>query len=105
MFHAPRLYQIVQFEHITYITVRGLQARVLREEWEKREQLEKLQEEQQKLLEMEKMKRLEFERMQQENERQLQGMSSKVCTACVDVYFSAFVFRFLRFYFIFFFCY
>lgn len=65
---------------MTCITVRGLQARVLREEWEKREQLEKLQEEQQKLLEMEKMKRLEFERMQQENERQLQGINSKVCT-------------------------
>lgn len=53
--------------------VRSLQARVLREEWEKREQLERLQQEQQELLEMEKMKRLEFERMQQENERQLQG--------------------------------
>lgn len=78
-----RLYQIIQFKHMTCITVRGLQARVLREEWEKREQLEKLQEEQQKLLEMEKMKRLEFERMQQENERQLQGINSKVCTRLI----------------------
>lgn len=56
------------------ITVRNLQARVLREEWEKREQLEKLQQEQQQLLEMEKTRRLEFEQMQQKNERQLQGM-------------------------------
>lgn len=55
-------------------TVRNLQARVLREEWERREQLEKLQQEQQDLLEMEKMKRLEFERKQQENEHQLRGI-------------------------------
>lgn len=54
-------------------TVRNLQARVLREEWEKREQLEKLQQEQQELLEMEQMRRLEFEQMQQKNEQQLQG--------------------------------
>lgn len=61
-----------------YITVRNLQARVLREEWEKREQLEKLQQEQQELLEMEKMKRLEFERMQQKNEQQLHGIRSRI---------------------------
>ena len=53
--------------------MRGLQARVLREEWERREELERLQKEQQDLLESEKLKRLEFERKQQENERQLQG--------------------------------
>lgn len=57
-------------------TVRNLQARVLREEWERREQLEKLQQEQQDLLEMEKMKRLEFERKQQENEHQLRGIEN-----------------------------
>lgn len=61
-----------------YVAVRSLQARVLREEWEKREQLERLQQEQQELLEMEKNKRLEFERMQQKNERQLQGTDFKI---------------------------
>lgn len=64
-------------KYALYVAVRSLQARVLREEWEKREQLERLQQEQQELLEMEKMKRLEFERMQQENERQLQGIFFK----------------------------
>lgn len=64
-------------KYALFIAVRSLQARVLREEWEKREQLERLQQEQQELLEMEKMKRLEFERMQQENERQLQGIFFK----------------------------
>ncbi|CAB0034102.1 unnamed protein product [Trichogramma brassicae] len=58
--------------------VRGLQARVLNEEWEKREQLERLQQEQLKLLEMEKMKRIEFETKQQENERQLKGICLRV---------------------------
>ena len=52
--------------------VRSLQARVLCEEWEKREQLERLQQEQQELLESEKLKRLEFEQKQRENEQQLQ---------------------------------
>lgn len=50
-----------------------MQARVLREEWERREQLERLQKEQQDLLESEKLKRLEFERKQHDNERQLEG--------------------------------
>lgn len=49
---------------------------MLREEWEKREQLERLQQEQQELLEMEKMKRMEFERMQKKNEQQLQGIKN-----------------------------
>ena len=65
------------------ISVRGLQARVLREEWERREQLERLQKEQQDLLESEKLKRLEFERKQQDNERQLQGilLFTKKCSS------------------------
>ena len=53
--------------------MRNLQARVLREEWEKREQMERLQLEQQELLELEKLKRMEFELKQENNERQLQG--------------------------------
>lgn len=53
--------------------MRGLQARVLREEWEKREQMERLQQEQEELLELEKLKRIEFELKQQNNERQLKG--------------------------------
>lgn len=46
---------------------------MLKEEWERREQLEKLQQEQQELLESERLKRLEFERKQQENEDKLRG--------------------------------
>jgi len=47
--------------------------RVLREEWEKREELERLQEEQRILLEQEREKRIEFERRQREKEAQLIG--------------------------------
>lgn len=47
--------------------------RVLREEWEKREELERLQEEQKLLLEQEREKRKEFEIKQREKENQLLG--------------------------------
>lgn len=47
--------------------------RVLREEWEKREELERLQEEQRLLLEQEREKRKEFEIKQREKEIQLLG--------------------------------
>lgn len=53
--------------------MRSLQSRVLREEWEKRAELEQLQKEQQELLELEKLKRMEFEMKQQDNEKQLEG--------------------------------
>jgi hypothetical protein len=49
------------------------QARVLREEWERREELEKQQEEQLQLLEQETEKRKAFERMQREREEELQS--------------------------------
>jgi len=48
-------------------------SRVLREEWEKREELERLQEEQRLLLEQEREKRKEFEIKQREKENQLLG--------------------------------
>lgn len=48
--------------------------RVLREEWEKREELERLQEEQRLLLEQEREKRKEFEIKQREKENQLIGI-------------------------------
>jgi len=47
--------------------------RVLREEWEKREELERLQEEHILLLEQEREKRKEFEIKQREKENQLLG--------------------------------
>lgn len=47
--------------------------RVLREEWEKREELERLQDEQKILLEQEREKRMEFEKKQREKEAQLLG--------------------------------
>ena len=47
--------------------------RVLREEMEHREKLERLQEEQKALLELEREKRMEFEKQQQEKETQLMG--------------------------------
>lgn len=53
---------------------RNLQARVLREEWERREELERLQEEQRKMLAEETKKRQEFERQQEEKDSQLRGM-------------------------------
>jgi hypothetical protein len=53
--------------------VRSLQARILNEEWEKREELEKLQEEQRRLLDLERNKTKTFQRRQTEMERQLEG--------------------------------
>lgn len=52
---------------------RNLQARVLREEWAKREELERLQLEQQQLLEEEQRKRRAFEILQKEQEKKLRG--------------------------------
>merc|ERR1711983_449241 len=51
--------------------VRQLQARVLEEEWGRREALEKLQEEQRMMLEEERRKREAFEQQQSEKESQL----------------------------------
>merc|ERR1712013_891109 len=51
--------------------VRTLRARMLTEEWEKREILEKLQEEQKEMLDMERSKREEFESVQEERERKV----------------------------------
>jgi len=45
----------------------------LREEWERREELEKQQVEQLQLLEQETEKRKAFEKMQQDREDELQG--------------------------------
>jgi hypothetical protein len=53
--------------------VRNLQARILNEEWEKREELEKLQDEQRKLLDMERHKSKTYLQKQHELERQLEG--------------------------------
>ena len=49
------------------------QARILNEEWARRETLERLQEEQKSMLEHERRKREEFERQQNEKEGQLRG--------------------------------
>lgn len=46
---------------------------MLREEWERREELELLQEEQRRVLEEETKKRQEFERQQEEKDAQLRG--------------------------------
>ncbi len=53
-----------------------IQARILNEEWARRETLERLQEEQKSLLEAERKKREEFERTQTDKERQLKGTST-----------------------------
>lgn len=47
--------------------------RVLAEEWERREELERLQEEQNKMLEEERLKRKQFEMLQAEKEAQFRG--------------------------------
>lgn len=46
---------------------------MLREEWERREELELLQEEQRRMLEEETKKRQAFEAEQEEKDRQLKG--------------------------------
>ena len=51
----------------------AFQARILNEEWARRETLERLQEEQKSMLEHERKKREEFERQQNEKETQLRG--------------------------------
>ena len=53
------------------------QARILNEEWARRETLERLQEEQKSMLEHERKKREEFERQQNEKETQLRGTRNK----------------------------
>lgn len=47
--------------------------RVLAEEWERREELERLQEEQNRMLEEERLKRKQFEILQAEKESQYKG--------------------------------
>lgn len=51
---------------------------MLREEWEKREELERLQEEHILLLEQEREKRKEFEIKQREKENQLLGKMYRI---------------------------
>merc|ERR1711953_1370163 len=58
--------------------VRQLQARVLEEEWGRRDQLEKLQEEQRMMLEEERRKREEFEKLQLQKETQLRDAQKLV---------------------------
>ena len=53
---------------------------MLREEWEKRDELERLQEEQRILLDQEREKRREFEEMQRGKETQLQGKKLALTT-------------------------
>ena len=55
------------------------QARILNEEWARRETLERLQEEQKSMLEHERKKREEFERQQNEKETQLRGRNIVLC--------------------------
>lgn len=52
--------------------------RVLAEEWERREELERLQEEQNRMLEEERLKRKQFEMLQAEKEAQFRGNFNKV---------------------------
>lgn len=66
-------------------------SRVLAEEWERREELERLQEEQNKMLEEERLKRKQFEMLQAEKEAQYRG---KLFFATVNnnIRFSYFIF-------------
>ena len=54
----------------------AFQARILNEEWARRETLERLQEEQKSMLDHERKKREEFERQQNEKETQLRGTTT-----------------------------
>merc|ERR1712107_333223 len=58
--------------------VRTLQARMLTEEWERREMLEKMQEEQKNMLNMERMKREEFEKVQEEREVKVREAEDRI---------------------------
>merc|ERR1711892_665464 len=58
--------------------VRTLQARMLTEEWEKRELLEKMQEEQKEMLDMERSKREESESIQIERETKVKDAEKKI---------------------------
>lgn len=49
------------------------------EEWEKRDELERLQQEQQLLLDEERIKRMEYEDKQRQKEEQLKCWLNKVC--------------------------
>lgn len=53
--------------------------RVLAEEWERREELERLQEEQNKMLQEERVKRQQFEQLQAAKEMEFRGMSKTQC--------------------------
>ena len=53
------------------------QARILNEEWARRETLEKLQEDQKKMLEEERKKREAFEKLQIEKEKELKGIDNR----------------------------
>ena len=56
------------------VHIKSFQARILNEEWARRETLERLQEEQKAMLESERKKREEFEREQNDKEKQLRGI-------------------------------
>ena len=58
--------------------VRTLQARMLTEEWERRELLEKMQEDQREELTMERSKREEFEKVQEERETKVRDAESRI---------------------------
>ncbi|KAI5697265.1 hypothetical protein M8J75_007670 [Diaphorina citri] len=64
---APTAIEYEEASAASYLVV----LTILREEWEKREELERLQSEQKALLEQERRKREEFERKQKEKEAQL----------------------------------
>ena len=61
------------FLNPVFVIFQSFLARVLEEEWGRREALEKLQEEQRIMLEEERRKREEFEKEQSEKEGQLRG--------------------------------
>ena len=58
--------------------MRTLQARMLTEEWERREQLEKMQEEQKMMLDKERGKREEFEKIQDERESKVKLAENRI---------------------------
>lgn len=72
-FYTSDQLSVLSEEGLVLICSSTLSFRVLREEWEKREELERLQDEQKILLEQEREKRMEFEKKQREKEAQLLG--------------------------------
>ncbi|RXG62028.1 hypothetical protein Avbf_03074 [Armadillidium vulgare] len=75
---AARALEEKRVRELTSMRQENLQARVLREEWEKREELEALQKEQNLLLEEERKKREAFEALQLEKETQLQEAQNRL---------------------------